>query len=90
MTIKVTSLQQTCQAYPSQWEGRTSDKQKIYIRYRCGLLTCHVYPLSVNGIGMEEYEVYSNVWGDDGHMTYSDMLYHLRDCLDVSEAQLIV
>ena len=34
--IVVTELVQTCPASPSQWEGRTAQGQRVYIRYRWG------------------------------------------------------
>jgi hypothetical protein len=40
--IKVTELQQTCEASPSQWEGRTADDQPVYVRYRWGKLAVHI------------------------------------------------
>lgn len=36
---KVKSINQTCDACPSQWEGYTEDNQYIYIRYRWGYLS---------------------------------------------------
>ena len=37
--IVVTELRKTCDACPSQWEGRTADGRHIYIRYRFGDLS---------------------------------------------------
>lgn len=34
----VQSLEQTCGACPSQWEGKTAAGQDIYVRYRYGSL----------------------------------------------------
>jgi hypothetical protein len=36
--IDVTELTQTCDACPSQWEGRTADGRHVYVRYRWGCL----------------------------------------------------
>ena len=36
--MKVQELKQTCYACPSQWEGKLSSGQYIYIRYRWGVL----------------------------------------------------
>jgi hypothetical protein len=36
--IVVEQLVQTCGACPSQWEGRTRDGARIYVRYRYGTL----------------------------------------------------
>jgi len=37
--IKVTSIEQTSGACPSQWEGVTEDGRPIYVRYRWGCLS---------------------------------------------------
>jgi hypothetical protein len=37
--ITVTSLIQTCESCPSQWEGRTNDGRYVYVRYRWGYLS---------------------------------------------------
>ena len=34
--VRITSLMQTCEMCPSQWEGRTDDDREVYIRYRHG------------------------------------------------------
>jgi len=39
--LEVAELRQTCEAYPSQWEGKLVDGKTIYIRYR-GVLTVQV------------------------------------------------
>ena len=36
--IIVEKIEKTCDACPSQWEGRTSDDKPIYVRYRYGAL----------------------------------------------------
>lgn len=40
--LVVTSLEQTCFACPSQWEGATEDNRQIYVRYRWGHLSVSV------------------------------------------------
>ena len=40
--IKVTDIEMTCGACPSQWEGHTDDDRQIYVRYRWGNLTIEV------------------------------------------------
>jgi hypothetical protein len=37
--ITVTTLVQTCNACPTQWEGATTDGRTIYVRFRWGYLT---------------------------------------------------
>jgi hypothetical protein len=43
MALKtVIALCQTCESCPAQWEGRTDDGSRIYIRYRWGCLQLEV------------------------------------------------
>jgi len=37
--LKVIELSLTCDACPTQWEGKTDDGEFLYIRYRFGNLT---------------------------------------------------
>lgn len=46
--ICIQSLEQTCWAAPSQWEGRTVDDRPVYIRYRHGTLTVQVGPVGAS------------------------------------------
>lgn len=39
MSVRMRTLQHTCSACPSQWEGETQDGQFLYVRYRWGRLT---------------------------------------------------
>jgi hypothetical protein len=65
MTITVTSLEQTCGACPSQWEGRTIDGDYLYIRYRFGTLT----------VNLNDARMYRGNHGDplDGSMSTGTM-----------------
>jgi hypothetical protein len=36
--LKVATLEKTCEACPSQWEGVGANGEDIYIRYRWGTL----------------------------------------------------
>jgi len=40
--IFVKTINQTCSACPSQWEGTTTDGRSVYVRYRHGGLTVHL------------------------------------------------
>ena len=79
--MKIKSLQQTCFACPSQWEGELEDGRFIYIRYRWGNLGF--------GIGNTLSEAIENYnYGEDlgkefdGVMETNDMLRHLGDMAD--------
>ena len=41
-SVRLRTLDMTCGACPSQWEGTTEDGRVIYVRYRHGLLTAGV------------------------------------------------
>jgi hypothetical protein len=40
--MEIKHITQTCNACPSQWEGRSTDNRPVYIRYRWGWLTIGV------------------------------------------------
>lgn len=40
--LKFKTLEQTCGACPSQWEGKAETGEEIYIRYRWGVLRLDV------------------------------------------------
>ncbi len=60
--VKITELQQTCRAYPSQWEGKTEHGWAVYIRYRNGELQCGVASSLDDAI--EFSESIAGDWGD--------------------------
>jgi hypothetical protein len=41
----IAELTQTCDRYPSQWEGRLDDGRPIYIRFRHDELSVHIGPM---------------------------------------------
>lgn len=43
-SLEVVSLVQTCQCYPSQWEGWTSGGELIHVRFRHGRLWIGLAP----------------------------------------------
>ena len=67
---KIVSLETTCSACPSQWEGVTKEDEGVYIRYRYGCLTAHV-----DGMPVFQKDV-----GDmlSGVMDTEQMKRHLR------------
>jgi hypothetical protein len=69
--MKLRSLIQTCEAFPSQWDGVLEDGRAVYIRYRWGLLTVRVNPNTP-----EETELYGHYHGDhlDGEIEEAEML----------------
>lgn len=82
-TIK--TLEQTCPACPSQWEGYTTDNTPFYIRYELGWL---IVSLGKQGEGIE-----SAVTGQellcvqitedaDGIMSTEEMLVSIQDVLN--------
>jgi hypothetical protein len=76
----IKTLQMTCEACPSQWEGETICGKQIYIRYRGGYLR-----VDIDGVG-------NTVWGVqcggqfDGVMDTTEMLNKVRSVLRVQIA----
>lgn len=71
--ITVESIVQTCQAWPAQWEGRTTDGRFVYVRYRWGWLQV--------GFGATLEEAYDDetidvqLGGDvDGVLSYEQLI----------------
>jgi predicted GNAT family acetyltransferase len=61
----VDTVTQTCDACPSQWEGRLSDGRRLYVRYRWGALE----------IDIDGERVLDQQRGDglDGLLTYEEL-----------------
>ena len=75
--LKVTEIIQTCSACPTQFEGRTSDNRRVYVRYRWGYLSVRIGEIggdiytAVNGT-----EVFGKVIdpeGWDGTMFFDEL-----------------
>lgn len=79
MVKKVESYKMTCDACPSQWEGRAVDGTRFYIRYRYGWLT-----VRLNGSEtVLEKDIGSAL---DGVMADGEMFEHVARVLDFTEA----
>lgn len=39
---RVKEIKKTCEACPSQWDGRSVDGERVYIRYRWGYLAVYL------------------------------------------------
>jgi len=75
--IKITELEQTCFACPSQWDGTTDDGKCVEIYYRYDILTMRV----------EGERTYSESIGDDGLggvMEEDEMKQHLSSIAEFS------
>jgi hypothetical protein len=53
--IRVVSIEQTCSACPTQWEGLTSDGRVVYVRYRWGWLSIGVGGTLEEAVGERRY-----------------------------------
>lgn len=84
MTIHVLRLEQTCRAFPSQWGGRTSDGDDIYIRFRGGELSVGVGPTLDDAVDAG-YESPAFIWHCDdpsaGEMTTADMIRRMPESI---------
>ncbi len=69
--ITLTSIEQTCDACPSQWDAHDTNGIDYYIRYRWGQLT-----VSRNLTSIEEIYAKDIGNGLDGVMSTEDMLRH--------------
>lgn len=73
----VESVEQTCLACPSQWEGRLTDGRMFYVRYRWGHLSLSVSPGPTTDIfeAVDGEEVYSEATGSeyDGVISWDEV-----------------
>jgi len=77
--VKVVELYRTCQACPSQWEGKTSDDNYIYVRYRWGHLTIGVaksFPAAIWGNNIVDTQIGD---GLDGVLPYEELIELTKD-----------
>ena len=79
--MKVVELQQTCEACPSQWTGRTDDGKWIYVRYRYGWLSIRVAEGDDVYAAVNGEEVFGKECGEDldGWMTLAELIEHTPD-----------
>lgn len=85
--LKVIELKQTCNACPSQWDGKTDDGRILYVRYRWGYLSvCLGQDTGDEYDGVRGEEIYGESVGDalDGVMEERDMKFHTSYVLDWS------
>lgn len=67
--IVVDELIQTCEASPSQWQGKTRDGRVIYVRYRWGWLQVGIGQTTKQAV--EDFTVRMKVGGEyDGYMDF--------------------
>lgn len=73
----IAELDMTCGACPAQWEGRTTDDEYVYIRYRYGILS----------LDIAHETVYNEAVGGpmDGAMSWDDMFRHLSEHITQKE-----
>lgn len=75
--IRITELTRTCEACPSQWEGRTADGDYVYIRYRWGTLSVGIGN-SIDSAIDDRDTIKKFGDGLDGSMSYSDLRTALK------------
>jgi hypothetical protein len=85
--IVVKHIEKTCNACPSQWEGRAVDNRPIYIRYRWGWLSVHLGRIghSIND-AVRSRPWYDTRLGDslDGFLDEADLEAELRGLMAFS------
>ena len=74
----VKSIEQTCFACPSQWEGKTTEGERLYCRYRYGILSVSV------GEGVDRQVLMSRDMGDPwgGVMNLVQLIRHTGEVLN--------
>ncbi len=79
--IRVVSLQRTCQACPSQWEGRTDDGRWVYVRYRWGHLQVGIGPTLEDAVDNDSISL---DLGDelDGVLSYDELRAATVECVE--------
>jgi len=80
----ISSIKQTCDACPSQWEGTLKDGRGFYIRYRWGWLSLRI-STAENHDPVDCQEIFGMTVGHglSGEISEPDMIEHLKD-IDVS------
>jgi hypothetical protein len=74
---EVVNLVQTCHSHPSQWEGWTTNGQRIYVRFRHGRLWIGLAPeYRPHAVAMLFVARYVGDHCDDGYLSY-ETLQHL-------------
>lgn len=88
--IKVVTVNRTCLACPSQWEGSTDEGEFVYARYRGGHMRVDVAPtdLEWSQQGHTNFTVYSEDFGEwlDGYITFEELKEHTKDVLEWPES----
>jgi hypothetical protein len=89
---KVISMERTCYACPSQWDGITDDNRKVYIRYRHGQLSVSIGEPGdeADDAGVNGECIYAGDNGEafHGFLTYDELREALKDVLDLPETSL--
>ena len=87
----ISELTQTCEACPSQWEGRTFDGRHVYIRYRWGKLCMGIGDTPDKAVESAMTDGVCKIIGDeyDGMLSTGDMMRALVDVVDffISEGE---
>lgn len=78
--IKVKNIKQTCYACPSQWEGKTDNGERVYVRYRWGNLS-----IDINGNGFYSESIGDGLAGVLGYDELKEYTKHLIEWPEHSE-----
>lgn len=81
--MKCTSLEITCSACPSQWDGVLANGKRIYIRYRFGILTAETYESNIFDRSLLLAKDLNDKWG--GVLSTEEMISHLEGTVDFSQ-----
>ncbi len=82
--IRIVRLEQTTFYRPSQWEGYTSQRAAVYVRFRWGELTVHVGDPSLDEHVDPVFEWHDNDDDTNGEMTTEGLRIRLPDWITIS------
>lgn len=89
--VRIVSLVLTCGACPSQWDGRTDDGRKVYIRYRHGFgsvrLAAPGDDSEYAAVEGEEIAAWTSDDPWDGFIEEADMMAKTAEHVDWSDLQ---
>lgn len=88
--VTVASLYHTCDACPSQWQGRTSNGGHIYVRYRWGRLTIGVGETFDDALSGPCLIAIQHGDALDGYMQYDELRLLTRDKIDWPARAMVV
>ena len=83
--LKLIELTRTCIACPSQWEGKLSSDEYIYIRYRHSFFSVGIGTTLDKAVDTDTFVANLGLGEYDGDMSDEDMLLILKKELGITQ-----